>query len=130
MRLGAIWFSATNLAKTQRHFGRSETVVSLLGMSKGLDTFQRILRRPPRKQESARLLISVPEALGVPQAVHPGPCRSQEKGFPMNSEPEAGYVSRELTHFVGRGRREEEQYELLLKIVRSGWLRRIGDVAS
>jgi len=40
----------------------------------------------------------------------------------MNFELEAGYVSRDLTHFVGRGKPEEEQYELLLKIVRSGWL--------
>jgi hypothetical protein len=32
------------------------------------------------------------------------------------------YVSRELTHFVGRGKPEEEQYSLLLKILKSGWL--------
>jgi hypothetical protein len=34
------------------------------------------------------------------------------------------YVSQELTHFVGRGLKEEkEQYELLLHIIKSGWLK-------
>jgi hypothetical protein len=33
------------------------------------------------------------------------------------------YVSKELTHFVGRGRASpEEQYEVLVEILRSGWL--------
>ena len=40
----------------------------------------------------------------------------------MGSQLGARYVSRELTHFVGRGKSEREQYELLLEIVRSGWL--------
>ena len=34
------------------------------------------------------------------------------------------YVSTELTHFVGRGlRTAEEQFTLLLEILRTGWLR-------
>ena len=32
------------------------------------------------------------------------------------------YVSSELTHFVGRGLESDEQYALLVKIVREGWL--------
>jgi Putative abortive phage resistance protein AbiGi, antitoxin len=32
------------------------------------------------------------------------------------------YVANDLTHFVGRGMKEEEQYELMLKIIREGWL--------
>src|SRR3974390_3413841 len=32
------------------------------------------------------------------------------------------YVSRELTHFVGRGRPEDDQYALLVHILKSGWL--------
>jgi hypothetical protein len=32
------------------------------------------------------------------------------------------YVSNELTHFVGRGKVEEEQYGLLVHILKSGWL--------
>jgi hypothetical protein len=33
------------------------------------------------------------------------------------------YVSHELTHFVGRGKSEEEQYDLLVnKIIKAGWL--------
>lgn len=33
------------------------------------------------------------------------------------------YISNELTHFVGRGKTEEEQYDLLVnKILKSGWL--------
>lgn len=36
--------------------------------------------------------------------------------------PEQRFSSRELSHFVGRGRLEEEQYALLLKILREGWL--------
>src|SRR3989442_15994361 len=32
------------------------------------------------------------------------------------------YVSDELTHFVGRGRSEEEQYAVLVKILSDGWL--------
>jgi len=32
------------------------------------------------------------------------------------------YVSSELSHFVGRGKAEEEQYKLLLDILRTGWL--------
>ena len=33
------------------------------------------------------------------------------------------YVSHELTHFVGRGKTEEEQYDLLVnKIIKAGWL--------
>lgn len=32
------------------------------------------------------------------------------------------YVSKELTHFVGRHRPEEERFDLLLDIIRSGWL--------
>lgn len=32
------------------------------------------------------------------------------------------YVSNELSHFVGRGLIEEEQYNLLLKIIGGGWL--------
>lgn len=32
------------------------------------------------------------------------------------------YVSDELTHFVGRGRPEEEQYRLLVDVLRSGFL--------
>jgi len=33
------------------------------------------------------------------------------------------YVSKELTHFVGRGKSREEQYQLLLTILRTGELR-------
>lgn len=33
------------------------------------------------------------------------------------------YISAELTHFVGRGKKENEQYELLLTILKSGVLR-------
>lgn len=33
------------------------------------------------------------------------------------------YVSAELTHFVGRGMSEEEQYELFIQILKSGWLK-------
>jgi hypothetical protein len=36
------------------------------------------------------------------------------------------YVSNELTHFAGRGRPEEEQYQTLLAILRSGELRAAG----
>ncbi len=32
------------------------------------------------------------------------------------------YVSNELTHFVGRGLTESEQFDLLLRILRAGWL--------
>lgn len=32
------------------------------------------------------------------------------------------YVSSELTHFVGRGLDEEQQYQLLLKILNEGWI--------
>src|SRR2546425_193273 len=32
------------------------------------------------------------------------------------------YVSDELTHFVGRGREPASQYELLIRILTSGWL--------
>jgi len=32
------------------------------------------------------------------------------------------YVSKELTHFIGRGQSEEDQYTLLVEILRSGWL--------
>jgi len=32
------------------------------------------------------------------------------------------YVSSELSHFVGRGKPEEEQYQLLLRILKTGWL--------
>lgn len=32
------------------------------------------------------------------------------------------YVSKELTHFVGKGNPEEQQYLLLVKILASGWL--------
>jgi len=37
------------------------------------------------------------------------------------------YVSDELTHFVGRGRLEEDQYRLLVKIMSDGCLRAGGD---
>lgn len=36
--------------------------------------------------------------------------------------PEQRYVSDELSHFVGKGKTAEEQYELLLKILGKGWL--------
>jgi hypothetical protein len=32
------------------------------------------------------------------------------------------YVSSELSHFVGRGKADEEQYQLLLHVLRTGWL--------
>src|SRR5437868_14894812 len=32
------------------------------------------------------------------------------------------YISIELTHFVGRGKPEDEQYSLLIRILKSGWL--------
>jgi len=32
------------------------------------------------------------------------------------------YVSGELTHFVGRGRSRRYQFELLVKILKTGWL--------
>lgn len=32
------------------------------------------------------------------------------------------YISKELTHFVGRGLSEEEQYQVLVNIITSGWL--------
>jgi len=32
------------------------------------------------------------------------------------------YISNELTHFVGRGKKTDEQYRLLVKIVNEGWL--------
>ena len=32
------------------------------------------------------------------------------------------YISNELTHFVGRGKVPDEQYSLLVQILRSGWL--------
>jgi hypothetical protein len=32
------------------------------------------------------------------------------------------YVSTELTHFVGRGKAPEDQYALLVDILRGGWL--------
>lgn len=38
------------------------------------------------------------------------------------SSPQQRYVSDELTHFVGRGEPEEEQYRLLVEILRTGWL--------
>jgi hypothetical protein len=37
-------------------------------------------------------------------------------------EPSQQYVSKELSHFVGRGHPEQTQYQLLLRILRSGWL--------
>ncbi len=37
-------------------------------------------------------------------------------------DEERGYVSRFLTHFVGRGKSPDEQYDLLLAIIRSGRL--------
>lgn len=36
--------------------------------------------------------------------------------------PPPGYVSDELSHFVGRGKSADEQFELLVRIVESGWL--------
>lgn len=36
--------------------------------------------------------------------------------------PVQRYVSEELTHFVGRDQPEEEQYRLLVDILRNGWL--------
>lgn len=36
--------------------------------------------------------------------------------------PQQRYVSNELYHFVGRGKKEEDQYELLIKILKSGWI--------
>ena len=38
------------------------------------------------------------------------------------TEPSQRYVSKELSHFVGRGHPERTQYELLVKILRSGLL--------
>jgi hypothetical protein len=38
------------------------------------------------------------------------------------TEPSQRYVSKELSHFVGRGHPEQTQYQLLLRILRSGWL--------
>jgi len=35
---------------------------------------------------------------------------------------ETGYVSRYLTHFVGRGKSRNEQYELLKRILMGHWL--------
>jgi len=32
------------------------------------------------------------------------------------------YVSKELTHFVGRHQHEEERFELLVNIIKSGWI--------
>lgn len=41
----------------------------------------------------------------------------------MQSQPKIQrYVSEELAHFVGRGKDMEEQYTLLVRILRSGWL--------
>jgi hypothetical protein len=37
-------------------------------------------------------------------------------------EPSQRYVSKELSHFVGRGYPEQNQYQLLLRILRTGWL--------
>jgi len=37
-------------------------------------------------------------------------------------EPSQQYVSKELSHFVGRAHPEQTQYQLLLRILRSGWL--------
>lgn len=37
------------------------------------------------------------------------------------------YVSKELTHFVGRGMNEDTQYEILLKVLRSGLLTPLPD---
>ena len=37
--------------------------------------------------------------------------------------PDQRYVSKELTHFVGSGKLSEEQYQLLLTILRTGELR-------
>lgn len=42
-------------------------------------------------------------------------------------EPSQRYVSKELSHFVGRGHPEQTQYQLLLKILRSGWLTYLPD---
>lgn len=39
------------------------------------------------------------------------------------------YVSDELTHFVGRNQTQQEQYDLLVKILTTGWLRAGGDEA-
>ncbi len=36
--------------------------------------------------------------------------------------PVQRYVSPELTHFVGQGLPEDEQYSLAVKILKSGWL--------
>ena len=32
------------------------------------------------------------------------------------------YISKELTHFTGQGKRKESQYQLLIKILREGWI--------
>lgn len=32
------------------------------------------------------------------------------------------YISKELTHFIGRGKRKESQYKLLIRILREGWI--------
>lgn len=32
------------------------------------------------------------------------------------------YISKELTHFIGKGKRKEAQYKLLIKILREGWI--------
>jgi hypothetical protein len=38
--------------------------------------------------------------------------------------PSQLYVSTELSHFVGKGKTENEQYELLVeKILKPGWVR-------
>jgi hypothetical protein len=36
--------------------------------------------------------------------------------------PVQRYVSSELTHFVGRGKPEEDQYAILVQVLQSGWL--------
>jgi len=32
------------------------------------------------------------------------------------------YISKELTHFIGKGKRKESRYKLLIKILREGWI--------
>src|ERR1700722_13654645 len=51
-----------------------------------------------------------------------GRCRTlpgQESRAMMHMQ---GYVSKELSHFVGKDLGEEDQYALLVKILKSGWL--------
>lgn len=75
-------------------------------------------------------MIGLPDSpaakLALPEsAAGVAPTAEVREEAPVAARPmerESGYVSRYLTHFVGKGRAEEEQFALLKTILKTQWL--------